>query len=176
MNQGSYALRADSSIQRILSIRLRARSGGLDRARHRVRREDRGPQAGPDPVVPAAGHVVLDAAAHQGQDLPVLGGDGEVGRLEVEQLRHLGGGGASRRRLLSRPPRRRVERQQDEETGKRTHARGTKQRMRREGTAILFCAAMYKLLGVERNGAKSGQDTTSTPMTWNRITNLGVYR
>ncbi len=55
----------------------------LDRARQGVGREHRGPEAGPDPVVAAAGHVVLDAAAHQGQDLPVLGGHREVGRLEV---------------------------------------------------------------------------------------------
>lgn len=54
-----------------------------------MRREDRGPEAGSDPVVPAALDVVLDAAAHEGEDLAVLGRHREVGLLEVEQLRHL---------------------------------------------------------------------------------------
>lgn len=54
-----------------------------------MRREDRRPQARADPVVAAALHVVLDAAAHQREDLPVLGGDGELRSLEVEQLRNL---------------------------------------------------------------------------------------
>lgn len=69
--------------------KARTKSRGLDRARQRVRREDRGPQARADPVVAAALHIVLDAAAHQGEDLPVLGGDGKLCGLEIEQLGHL---------------------------------------------------------------------------------------
>lgn len=60
-------------------------------ARQNVRREHRGPQARADPVVPAADYIVLDAAPHQPQYLAVLRRHGQVGRLDVEQLRHLSG-------------------------------------------------------------------------------------